>query len=300
MESLKKAAQAVLETAEGPQAERVRFLEGLWEVQRAVPVADTGYEPADTTSAEEALVSGQTLFMLRPPTIDEAAYADMVRRIADYIAETPGLPEEQKSALATTDFAPAVAEHFEHAATRPAEFIGVVTESMAGEGADLSPATIAYVLQAALVPFLSGPAGAATKALGKVQWQVWDSGDCPVCGSPAAMGRMGESTPTQGADRTLWCSTCDSKWGFDRLRCARCGSRHADGLRYTFTDDDPAHRAHVCDDCGSYLKVVFAGELGRPLAFPVEDAVSAELDAAVRAEGYLPAPGAADEEPQES
>lgn len=289
MESLKKACSAYLETVGGAPAERLRFLEGLWDaVQGQTPSIE--YEPADRTAAEQALVSGQPLMLLAPVDIALEPLCEMVDAVSAYVRDSGVLPSEQNDALGRATFHAAISKNIGLAGTRPAEFIAVTADALATEDAALERVTSAFVLQAALKAFIAGPAKNATDALGDFDWHIWGSGDCPVCGTPAAMGRMGESTPHRGGDRTLWCALCDAEWRFDRLRCARCGSRTIERLRYTHEESDPAHRAHLCDECKGYLKVTFLGDLKQPFSFPVEDAVTAELDAVARSAGYSPEP----------
>lgn len=288
MDLVSRVADAYLQTAEGSEAARLRFLEGLWEIQSRVEAIDRPFDALDADSAREALVSGQPLFFVRAPQVPVAEYADAVSRIARYASEMAGLPAEQAEALRAADFAAAISEERLAGAVRsPDAFAAEVAKEMRAQpGGPLTSATVTFVLISALVPFLTGPSKRALESLGEFDRRVWAEGHCPVCGAAASVGRMGESTQLKGAERSLWCSLCHAGWGYERLRCVRCGSRNPDKLRYTYVEGDPAHRVHLCDECHGYTRFVFTDDLGKPVSMVVEDAVTATLDAVALEKGY--------------
>lgn len=288
MELVSRAASAYLETAVGPDAARLRFLEGLWQIQAGIESAERPYAPPSGEAASEALVNGQALFALSAPGVPVAEYSDAVQRIASYTSEMAGLPPEQAEALRNTDFSAALSEErLAGAVHSPDAFVAEVAGELGAhpEG-PLTFATVAFVLISALVPFISGPSEAALKELGALDRRAWSHGCCPVCGAPATMGRMGESTAMQGAERVLWCGACHAEWGYDRIRCVRCGTRNPDKLRYSHLENDPAHRIHLCQECHGYTKFVFVNELRKPLSMVVEDAVTIPLDEVAMKKGY--------------
>jgi FdhE protein len=85
-------------------------------------------------------------------------------------------------------------------------------------------------------------------------------GLCPCCGSrpTASVVRIGGDT---AGFRFLHCSLCSAQWHLVRIKCAHCDSTA--GISYSGLDDGsgaPAKRAvlaETCDECGSYLKVVY-------------------------------------------
>lgn len=282
-----KVADAYLETAVGPDAERLRFLKGLWEIQSEAEQVERPYEAPDEAAAREALQGGKPLFLVAPPVVAAGEYVALVSRIATYAADFAGLPAEQADALRSVDFSAAITdERMATAVSAPQAFASAVMTDVISSEAALTPATVRFVLFSALVPFLTGPAAEALAAVGEAERGLWTVGTCPVCGSSAAMGRIGESTVLQGASRVLWCGLCHSEWAYDRLRCARCGTRDASSLRYSHVDGDPAHRMHLCDECHGYVKFVAMNDLRKPLSMLVEEAVTSRLDAIALENGY--------------
>lgn len=287
IESVNRVADAYLETVVGSDAGRLRFLKGLWEIQAEAESASEEYQAPEQDAAREGLQSGKSLFFIAAPAVPLAEYVELVTRIAAYTADAAGLPQEQADALRGTDFAAAIKEDQLASAVNGLQaFETAVAEALAPAGEALTQATLRFVLVSALVPFLTGPAAVALAAVGTIDRTLWSSGNCPVCGSGAAMGRLGESTTLQGAERTLWCSLCNTEWTYDRLRCVRCGAGNPDGLRYTHVESDPVHRIHLCDKCHGYAKFVAMNDLKKPLSMPVEDAVTANLDVIAVEKGY--------------
>lgn len=288
MDLVNQVADAYLQTAEGPDAARLRFARGLWEIQSGVEAVDRPYAAPNGDIARKAYLSGQPLFLVSTPVVPLTEYMATVSHVAHYASEAAGLPAEQAEAVRDADFAAAINEQLlAKAVPSPDEFVAVVAREMgAHPGGALTPATVAYVLISALMPFLTGPSESARESLGEFDLGAWTSGQCPVCGSAASLGRMSESTQVKGSKRTLWCSLCHAEWGYERIRCVRCGTRNPDGLRYSYVEGDPAHRVHLCDECHGYTRFVFVDDLGKPLSMVVEDVVAATLDAVALGEGY--------------
>lgn len=292
MDMVERATDSYLESAgDSALAARLRFLERLWEIQSEAEAAERPFVTPDAETAKDALVTGQPLFLVSAPVVPIAEYLEVVNSVVAHVGEGAGLPAEQAEALASADFAAAVTEERLATAVRaPSEFFRDVATALGADAAGpLTPATVAFVLTAALVPFLTGPSARARETLGETGLRAWSSGRCPVCGSDAAMGRMGEGTTSQGGQRHLWCGLCHAEWEYERLRCVRCGARKPDVLRYTYVEEDPAHRLHLCDECHGYMRFVFENELRKPLSMVVEDAVSTTLDAIARDKGYTAA-----------
>lgn len=290
MDMVRRASDSYLESAEGSAAARLRFLGGLWAIQSGIEAIDRPYGVPDAETARDALVTGQPLFLVSTPIVPLADYTEAVTSVAAYVSEAAGLPEEQAEALKRADFAAAITDkRLECAVRKPDAFFAAVAAALGADGSSpLTYATVAFVLASALVPFLTGPSSRVREALGEADLRTWESGRCPVCGSAAALGRMGERTDRQGAERTLWCGLCHAEWGYERIRCVRCGIRNPSVLRYTYLEDDPAHRLHLCDECHGYARFVFDDEVGKPVSMVVEDAVSTTLDAVAHASGYTP------------
>ena len=288
MELVSQVADAYLETAEGTGAARLHFLQGLWDIQSRIEAVERPYDALDAVAAREALANGKPLFLVSAPHMSLAEYVDAVSRIAIYASEMTGLPAEQAEALKSADFAAAIDEKALSSALRSVDtFAADVSGKMGAlSSGPLTPASVAFVLISALVPFLTGPSQQALEALDESNPGTGATGHCPACGAAAALGRMGESTQLKGAERTLWCGLCHAEWGYERIRCVRCGCRNPDMLRYTYIEVDPAHRVHLCEECHGYARFVFVDELDKPVSMVVEDAVTADLDAVALRNGY--------------
>lgn len=290
IEAVNRAADAYLKDAGTAAGARLNFLKGLWQIQSELEDAASPYTAPEAADSTDALATGQPLFLLATPQISTEAFAAAVRRIADYVADNAGLEEDESKALRDADFDSALAEDTVARALSDIDgFIDTVAEAL-GVGAEssFSDVTLTFVLSSAITPFITGAAKSALDTLGDFQWTIWGSGNCPACGSAAALGRMTEGSAQQGAERRLWCSACHSDWGYERIRCTRCGNRVQNELRYTYEESDPAHRLHVCDKCHGYTKFTIEGETDKPLVMVVEEAVGLELDAIARANGYTP------------
>lgn len=112
---------------------------------------------------------------------------------------------------------------------------------------------------------------------------------CPVCGSSPALARVGgEGSPTDGRGRSLYCQQCGCVWDFERIRCARCGTRNQGHLHYFNIEGDDGHRIATCDECGDYIRTVFLEESLMPFSFEVEEVVTARLDAVARDPRFQP------------
>jgi FdhE protein len=141
------------------------------------------------------------------------------------------------------------------------------------------PDILAFVLRTVLSPFFKKRAAPYQEW---VETAAWRRGVCPMCGSEPWMARL---THQEGR-RILACSLCRTEWTFDRLRCPFCESDGQPLLRYFAVDDDAAHRVDCCDRCQRYVKTVDERVSGRLANLPVEDVITAHLDALAGELGY--------------
>jgi len=287
-ELIKRSSDAYLETLSGPDAVRLRFLQGVWEIQASVESSTGPYELPQEDVAREAVATGRPLFGVSAPRIDRTAYLSAVDRVSLYCSEQAGLSAQEVEALNAVEFSAVIDEEsLVIAVESPQAFVKLVTDALVAQPVPTpTPATVAFVLVSALTPFLTRPAHSLSELLGGIGPRSTGASDCPVCGSPAADGRMGESTSLMGAGRTLWCATCHTEWSIERIRCVRCGSRDPAKLRYTNIDGDAAHRLHLCDECHGYTRFVFTDDLRREASMEVEDAVSMALHSVASELGY--------------
>lgn len=105
---------------------------------------------------------------------------------------------------------------------------------------------------------------------------------CPVCGSaPCASVIRGGA---QNGLRYLHCNLCESQWHLVRVKCSNCEG--TSGLHYWSLDEKNATiKAESCDECQSYLKVIYQDK-DLNLDVIADDLATLALDAGVEKEGF--------------
>jgi formate dehydrogenase accessory protein FdhE len=147
-----------------------------------------------------------------------------------------------------------------------------------GSNNGVDHALLAFVLHAALQPFLRAEA----KALAHfVETSTWYRAPCPICGGEPDMAALKKN----GGRRTLLCSRCDAEWTYRRLGCPFCGNDDPKELAF-FPSDDKVYRLAVCERCHRYIKTVDLRETPteRPLA--AERVLTAAMDVTAQQTGY--------------
>ncbi|MCW3185730.1 formate dehydrogenase accessory protein FdhE, partial [Escherichia coli] len=105
---------------------------------------------------------------------------------------------------------------------------------------------------------------------------------CPVCGS-MPVSSMVQIGTTQGL-RYLHCNLCETEWHVVRVKCSNC--EQSGKLHYWSLDDEQAAiKAESCDDCGTYLKILYQEKEPKVEAV-ADDLASLVLDARMEQEGY--------------
>lgn len=145
---------------------------------------------------------------------------------------------------------------------------------------------------AALLPFVAAALQvywtALAAALGAERLPTLDvPGVCPCCGSlPVAsvVRAAGEASNL----RYLHCSLCNTEWNLVRVKCAACDATAKIAYRQLEGADlknAQAMRAETCDDCMSYLKILYTEQApdGDPVA---DDLATLALDLLVDEAGY--------------
>lgn len=149
-----------------------------------------------------------------------------------------------------------------------------------------------YGEDAAQLPFVAAALQvywtALASALGAERIPALDvPGVCPCCGSlpVASVVRIAAETSNL---RYLHCSLCNTEWNLVRVKCAACDATgkiayrqiEGSGLR-----NAEAMRAETCDDCMSYLKILYQDQApdGDPVA---DDLATLALDMLVDEAGY--------------
>ena len=160
----------------------------------------------------------------------------------------------------------------------------VVGEALSGasEASGLPPATVLFLLRAAVGPFFAWRSAADPALAGSNAFPA--RADCPACGGRPLMGRHAEPE----GRRFLRCSLCGYEWASPRMACANCAESNPAKLEAFFIAGDEGHRVYVCHSCRRYLKVADERLLGRAVYLPLEDIVTMRLDELARQRGFAP------------
>ncbi|HEX8963891.1 MAG TPA: formate dehydrogenase accessory protein FdhE [Rhodocyclaceae bacterium] len=112
-------------------------------------------------------------------------------------------------------------------------------------------------------------------------------GVCPCCGSlPVASVVRGAGEVANV--RYLHCSLCETEWNLARIKCAACASSGRIAYHYLAGEGQPevpAVRAESCDECGSYLKILYRDKAPRADAV-ADDLATLALDVLLDEAGY--------------
>jgi FdhE protein len=149
---------------------------------------------------------------------------------------------------------------------------------LSGDLADVSPQELPFVAAALQVYWVQMATSLGEDAFGRPE----QGGVCPVCGSFPGIGIVSPAGAEQGL-RYLSCSLCSSRWHMVRLKCSSCESTH--GINhYTLEGSNGAVKAESCDDCNSYLKLLYLGK-DRQMEAMVDDLATLALDMLMDKEG---------------
>ena len=151
----------------------------------------------------------------------------------------------------------------------------VLRAELAGQDADFLP----FVAAALQVHWTALAAG-----VGRANIAPLDvPGACPCCGFLPVASVVRMDGEVAGL-RYLHCALCNTEWHLVRVACAACGDGNRIAYHY-IEGSDGTVRAETCDECGSYLKIVYREK--SPQADPVVDDLSTlALDLLVEEAGY--------------
>ena len=158
-------------------------------------------------------------------------------------------------------------------------------EEMAGrilaeDLAEISPQELPFVAAALQVYWVRMAAGLREGAFGRLE----QGGVCPVCGSYPHAGIVNNGGAEQRL-RYLCCSLCASQWHMVRIKCSSCESTH--GINhYTLEGSNSAVKAEGCDDCNTYLKLLYL-EKDMQMEAMADDLATLALDMLMDKEGKL-------------
>ena len=105
-------------------------------------------------------------------------------------------------------------------------------------------------------------------------------GLCPACGSLPVASRV-RIGPEQGL-RYAVCGLCQAEWNVVRIKCVHCASTA--GIAYYGIGERAAIKAEACDECGTYLKIMYMAQSHEvdPIA---DDVATLSLDLLMAEEG---------------
>lgn len=287
MERINAALKAYKSSLKEADYLRLEFFKGIWEIQdrhRVLAAASGGYLLPDTEEAEANYWQERPFFSYAPVNVDKDGLVASLKDIAGYLAQNAGLEARVSSCLETLDWQSIVEKtDLSLAGQDPIAY----SEAFCGAALKQSdsvllPETGIIVIAFALRPLIEDAALSVMDSLSSTLKKSNTLHNkpmlCPACGSLASAALVGETPSSQGLGRLLYCSTCATEWEFERVRCARCGSRNQEKLHYYHIEGDDAHRVHLCDECGGYTRTVFQESTRAPFVFAVEDVVMAPLD----------------------
>jgi len=197
---------------------------------------------------------------------DPAWREGLARLLADL--KRAALPARAASIVAE------LAESGEAALERDATHLlgGAYTELDPGRAPFIAAGLQLYWLRMALMLEEGGGSGAEARY-----------GLCPLCGSPPVASVVRSGGAEQGL-RYLACSLCASEWHVVRVKCSECGSTQ--GISYLFVGEvDDAVRAECCEECGTYLKILYLEKDNRMEPY-ADDLATLALDLLVHERGY--------------
>jgi FdhE protein len=149
---------------------------------------------------------------------------------------------------------------------------------LAGDLADISPQELPFISAALQVYWVQMASALEEQAVGRLE----QGGLCPVCGSRPNAGVVRVGGSEQGL-RYLNCSLCASQWHMVRIKCSSCESTH--GIdHYLLEGSNGAVKAESCDDCNSYLKLMYLEKDARMEAM-ADDLATLALDMLMDQEG---------------
>ena len=122
---------------------------------------------------------------------------------------------------------------------------------LAGKFAEISPQELPFIAAALQVYWLQMATTLGESTFGRLE----HGGVCPVCGSFPGSGIVNSAKSGQGL-RYLCCSLCASGWHMVRIKCSGCESTQSIN-HYTLEGSNGAVKAESCDDCNSYLKLLY-------------------------------------------
>lgn len=143
-----------------------------------------------------------------------------------------------------------------------------------------APRTMAFLVQASLMPSLAAAADALAPERDKLP--NWLHGHCPTCGSLPLIGCLEEKE----GYRHFTCSFCLTDYKTKRIGCPICGEQDFEKLSFYTVEEEPGFRVDVCQSCKRYIKIADFRKLDRRSLPLLDDLSSLALDILAAKKGY--------------
>lgn len=279
------ACAAYADSLDAGDAARLAFFRDLWGAAAAA-LEDDGAQVAWEVPGKSELLSAweaeRAVFADAPVAIDVEKLASTLDALTGVAIGKGAFPPDVTAAFERVRWDRVLrASDMALAGANPSAWLADLSDVLADDGMTERQAHLAaLVASLALRSQLERPAAAAMSALGAAGAASPHPLLCPVCGSAPALAHVGGKTSSSGRGRLLVCTQCGVSWGFDRVRCARCGTHNQAHLHFFNVEGDDAHRLATCDECGGYIRTLYSEEGSlAPCSYEVEDVVMARLDA---------------------
>lgn len=276
------------ELSEGDR-ERLAFFQGLWRDMERWASSPTAavkrYAMPSDETLEVAWEEERPVFAVASPKLSRDRVCAVCASLRAYVCESGVLSDEDARAFADVDFPSLIFREDVAVAGRDPEtfldqLLSRANDAQVPEG--IARLVVLVAMMALRVDF-EPIAREIGRKLPKLELETRHPLRCPVCGSAPALARVGGAdSPSDGRGRSLYCQQCGNDWAFERVRCARCGTRNQGHLHFFNVEGDDAHRIALCDECGGYIRTVYVEEALKPFSYEVEEVVTARLDAIAR------------------
>jgi FdhE protein len=161
----------------------------------------------------------------------------------------------------------------------PAQLEAQADALLAMRLAEVDLASAPFVMAALQVYWI----GLASRFTAKDVAELDVPGVCPMCGTLPVASVVRTDSSSQGY-RYLHCALCATEWHMVRVKCSHCQAGKA--ITYHSIEGGPESiRAESCDDCRTYLKILYQER--DPDVDPVaDDLASIALDLLLSEAGY--------------
>lgn len=261
---------------------RLKFFRELWGAldEGVRDMEEQSYVLPSEKELERLLRERRPVFSCDPVPVDADALVRTAERLGDVAVASGFFAGEIADALERVKWDRVIAAtDVSLAGKDPVAWLEDLSAVLVDDGMTEQAAHLSALLASmALKAQLEKPASQVMRSLKRFGEEEHPLA-CPVCGSAPSLAHVGGDTSSAGRGRLLVCPQCAAAWEFDRVRCARCGTRNQAHLHFFNIEGDDAHRIATCDECGGYIRTLYSDDALAPCSYEVEDVVMARLDA---------------------